>query len=275
MGEPVATGTGPSKSGLPRGLFKIHLRFKGGKDVRCPTCGRESVPDWRFFQALTPERQEWGGKTVSGLARGRDPVQQVALEWMRCAWEECQQLIIRIHDSQVEGYIDGTAAPLIKTGKWIVYPRFGEVTREIDPLVRDPYKTDYLEAAAILDTSHRMSAVLARRIMSDLLRKYGKHEQRRLTQQIDAFTSEPGHPSRLTENLHHFREVGDFGAHTQQDENETVINVDRDEAEWTLDLVDRLFDYFIVQPEKDAALRRRIGEKGKRAGRTPLDKEGS
>ena len=76
--------------------------------------------------------------------------------------------------------------------------------------------------------------------------------------------------------LHHFREVGDFGAHTQEDQEEpetTVIDVDRDEAEWTLDLVDRLFDYFIITPAKDEAIKRKVDEKGKRAGRKSLRPE--
>jgi hypothetical protein len=195
---------------------------------------------------------------------------------MRCANEECQQLLIRIHEmypepgTQVQG-----GGPAIASIYWLARPRFGEAKRTLDPLVRDPFRRDYEEAAALLDISHRMSAVLARRIMGDLLKRYAGKDQKRLTAQIDAFTEEPGHPSSLTGNLHHFREVGDFGAHTQEDQETeagepVVIDVDREEAEWTLDLVDRLFDYFIVQPAKDERIRRQVDEKGKRAGRKPL-----
>jgi hypothetical protein len=86
-----------------------------------------------------------------------------------------------------------------------------------------------------------------------------------LTAQIDAFTSEGGHPSN--------REVGDFAAHTQEDKTSAepvIIDVNRDEAEWTLDLADRLFDYFIVQPAKDEAIKRKVDDKIKRADRKPL-----
>jgi hypothetical protein len=41
----------------------------------------------------------------------------------------------------------------------------------------------------------------------------------------------------------------------------------------SLDLVDRLFDYFIVQPAKDDQIKRRMDEKINRAGRKPLRPE--
>jgi hypothetical protein len=89
--------------------------------------------------------------------------------------------------------------------------------------------------------------------------------------------------SRGTEgqsNLHHFREVGNFGAHTRhaatgrdaaaEPVEPEVIDVDRDEADGTLDLVDRLLDYFIIQPARDESIRRSIDKKLEKAGRRPL-----
>lgn len=237
--------------------------------MQCPTCGMHSPPAWEMF-----ETHRVGGY-VSGLPRARNVNHQVSLDWMRCSNELCEQLIIRVHDARPT-FPGGGPALVMRTDSWIAFPRFGEATRPIDPLVPEPYRTDYAEAAAILDISHRMSAVLSRRILGDLLKKYARKEHKRLTAQIDAFTEESGHPSSLTSNLHHFREVGDFAAHTQEDQGQagepepTVIDVDREEAEWTLDLVDRLFDYFIVQPAKDEQIKRRLDEKIERAGRNAL-----
>jgi len=87
-----------------------------------------------------------------------------------------------------------------------------------------------------------MSAVLSRRVLADLLEKYAKQTQFSLTARIDKFTADTTHPRQLRENLHHFREIADFGAHTQKDDQAAVIDVGREEAEWTLDLLDRLFD---------------------------------
>ena len=70
-----------------------------------------------------------------------------------------------------------------------------------------------------------------------------------------------------------------MSAHTQEDSEAqqsdqaaepAVVEIDHDEAEWTLDFVERLFDYFIVQPEKDKEIKARIEDKGARAGRKAL-----
>lgn len=247
------------------GIFDDATCFLGGEDVRCPTCTRESNPDWRGFETISADTPHMPQR-VFALAPGGETSAKVSLFWMRCANEDCKQLIIRIQETHAAGGGDEIANIVA----WLAFPRFGQ-TRPINSLVPEPFRTDYLEASAILDISHRMAAVLARRILGDLLKKYAGKNDKRLTGQIDAFLSEPGHPSGLTSNLHHFREVGDFAAHTQQDQtDDTIIDVDRDEAEWTLDLVDSLFDYFIVQPAKHEAIRQRMDAKIARAGRKPL-----
>lgn len=53
----------------------------------------------------------------------------------------------------------------------------------------------------------------------------------------DEFSTEIAHPSQLRENLHHFREIANFGAHTQKDDQAEILEVDRGEAEWKLDLL--------------------------------------
>jgi hypothetical protein len=229
--------------------------------MKCPSCGEHSPPAWQLFETYMTHGY------VSVLPAAENVLEEVSVAWMRCSNEECNQLVIRVHEQRLTGLI----SPILRTDSWDARPRFGGAERATEPLVPEPFRTDYAEAAAILNISPRMSAVLSRRILSDLLRKYAAKEQGRLTVQIDAFTAESGHPSGLTSNLHHFRTVGDFGAHTQEDkEDGQIIDVDHEEAEWTLDLVDRLFDYFIVQPAKDEQIKQRMDAKIERAGREPL-----
>jgi hypothetical protein len=187
------------------------------------------------------------------------------VEWMRCANPGCQQAVVRMHElhSQVE---DGEQTNWVDT--WIARPR-GD-SRPIDPLVSDPIRTDYLEAAAILDISPRMSAVLSRRILADLLEQHAGQTQFSLEGRVDGFVQDDSHPSYLRENLHHLREIANFGAHTQKDVRSEIIDVDRDEAEWTLDILDSLFDYFIVAPERNRAIREQFDKKIDAAGRKPL-----
>jgi hypothetical protein len=150
-------------------------------------------------------------------------------------------------------------------------------------------RKDYAEAHIILDDSPRMSAVLSRRILADLLKKYDGATQFGLTARINAFIGNTGHPSRLRENLHYLREIGDFGAHTQTKQSvpdpataqpdanttgtlqeEEIIDATKEEAEWTLKVVADLFDYFIVAPKTDEALRQAVDKKLLDAGRKPI-----
>jgi hypothetical protein len=56
---------------------------------------------------------------------------------------------------------------------------------------------------------------------------------------------------------------------TQTDFLDQIIDVDQHEAEWTLEIVDRLFDYFIVEPTTDREIRESIDEELREADRTP------
>jgi hypothetical protein len=64
--------------------------------------------------------------------------------------------------------------------------------------------------------------------------------------------------------------MGNFGAHTQTNDQAEVIGVSREEAEWTLVVVDRLSSYFIVTPEQDRLMREAFDKKREEAKRKPI-----
>jgi hypothetical protein len=188
------------------------------------------------------------------------------LEWMRCGNVDCKQLVIRMNL-----FRQGIRMASGETREtWFVLPRYGSTARPVDPLVPERYRADFLEAAAILDASPRMSAVMARSIMADLLAQYAKHAEFNLEDRIDAFNKITSHPRALRENLHRFREAANLGAHTKTSDQGEVIRIGREEAEWTLDLVERLFEYLIVDPAADQKMRDSIDAKIKSAGRKPI-----
>lgn len=147
-------------------------------------------------------------------------------------------------------------------------------------------KEDYLQAHVILDDAPQMSAVLSRRILSDLLKKYDNATNYGTAARIDRFVNNPHHPSRLRDNLHYLREIADFGAHTQVVKaaeatgdgptdvcwEDVVINASKEEAEWTLKVVADLFDYFIIAPAKDKVLREQFDKKIDAAGRKKISR---
>jgi hypothetical protein len=97
----------------------------------------------------------------------------------------------------------------------------------VDELVRDPFAKDFREACLILDDSPRMSSVLSRRILADLLEQYANLTDYKVATRIDKFIADITHPSRLRDNLHYLREIGDFSAHTMKDDQGRMDPEDR------------------------------------------------
>ena len=191
------------------------------------------------------------------------------IEWMQCANAKCRQIVVQAYEQHVFW------AGGIGTGpsqKWFAVPRRAS-GRQVHPSVLSSDKDLaqlYSEASLILDISPRASAVLSRRVLADLLKKYADRNEYGLAARIDRFNEDLSHPSGLRDNLHYLREIGDFAAHAQEDDQANIVHVEREEAEWALDIVDRLFDYFVVTPARDAALRAKMDEKLDATGRKSI-----
>jgi hypothetical protein len=80
----------------------------------------------------------------------------------------------------------------------------------------------------------------------------------------------------VKQNLDHLREIGNFGAHQQTDKNTGgILDIGQEEAEWTLDVIDGLFEYFIVARERDERRRSEMDKRLEKAGRPPIKKRES
>jgi hypothetical protein len=234
--------------------------------MKCPTCGENTPDDWKGLVV----RPQWSVSSETEYDIEGPDQRRLHFDWMQCANDQCGQVVVRAHETRPTGFlVDST--PEETTDTWMVHPRHG--TRPLDPLIaeREPdLARDYAEAVAILDTSHRMSAVLSRRILADLLEKYAGQDAYGLTDRINAFIADNSHPYPLRQNLHYLREIADFSAHTQTNDQLERLDASQEEAEWTLSIVERLFDYFIVAPEKDRKLREGMDAKLEAADRKPI-----
>ncbi|MDO8613193.1 MAG: DUF4145 domain-containing protein [Dehalococcoidia bacterium] len=203
---------------------------------------------------------------------GEIPIERlIAGRWLDCL--ECHHVLVRFTQIRRQPSRDKLPRDFEILGEesWLVIPRHSarSVHAEVGKAV--PYLARlYQEAASILDESPSASAVLSRRVLADLLKKYAKREEFGLPDRINKFNEDTSHPSGLRENLHHLREIANFGAHTQEDDQASIVDVDRHEAEWTLDLVDRLFDYFIITPARDKEMRAKMDKKIDAVGRKPI-----
>lgn len=242
--------------------------------MKCPVCGEHSPDSWRFLDLpyTGTTSQELGGSPQLGLDGIFDRTDdkwrtRVSVDFMRCANNTCGELVMRVHES-TRTFMGGV--PIPSSEVWIVRPRGGDASRPVDSLVPSEFRRDFEEAAIILDRSPRMAAVLARRLLADLLERYAGRTEYGLAARIDEFNKDERQPAGLRKNLHILREMGDFSAHTQKDDQAEIIDVDRDEAKWTLDVIERLFDHFIVTPAQDEKIRKGMEEKMEQADRRPI-----
>lgn len=78
----------------------------------------------------------------------------------------------------------------------------------------------------------------------------------------------PGFPSHLAKSVDAIRNIGNFSAHPSKSKSTgEIVPVEPHEAEWTLDVLESLFDFFYVQPailaRKRDALNAKLAEIGK------------
>jgi hypothetical protein len=65
-----------------------------------------------------------------------------------------------------------------------------------------------------------------------------------------------------------FKNIGNFAAHPVKSKSTSeIVDVEVEEAEWNLDVLELLFDFYYVQPariaQKREALNAKLGEAGK------------
>jgi hypothetical protein len=229
------------------------------REMKCPFCNHDIPPRWQKFAITTNEHGEPLQYPQTELTVGLPDITlkngdiseyatTVRITWMVCSNDACHRMLVLASQVWHHPEIPVTDQDF---KSWYAIPT-NPFERQPDPLVGDPYRTDYIEAACILKDSPRMSSVLSRRILQDLLEQFAGRIEYKLEDRIDNFIADAQYPSTLKENLHHLRDIANFSAHTKTDKaTGEIIDVDRDEAEWTLEVLDGLFDYFIVAPEKN------------------------
>ena len=248
--------------------------------MKCPCCGWQVQPSWQKLWAITDNDDKPLPKPIAEVKlgyvdlrfkTGESYSQQImfAAWWMQCPNVACQEVLLMVgrrHDT-----ISSIDQQNFKI--WYAIPK-KLPPRPVAPEVPEPYKSDYIEAARILEDSPRMSAVLSRRILTDLLAEYANLKGYKLSKQTEKVAADATYPTPLRDNVEHFREIADFGAHTQKDETGAIIDVTPEEAEWTLELLDGFFDYFIVARERDKKRRTNFDKKVEQAGRKSIVKPG-
>jgi hypothetical protein len=198
----------------------------------CPHCKVASHEDWNLV-AEGPLIIEGG--------------QGIGIEYMICP--ECKKPIIKWFSASAiddEFDTDDDGEYIISDSR-IVYPLSNETGLSYD--IPDKYKEDFFEALSLVSQSPKASAALSRRLLQTLLMEEGKIKDESLSKQIEKFCSRQDIPPILSESVHAIRAVGNFAAHPMKDKNTgEIVQVEPGEAEWSLDVLRGLFDYFFIQP---------------------------
>lgn len=174
---------------------------------------------------------------------------------------ECSRFVAELRTVSADGSEE--------LSRHLVWPQHAvrPVPAEVEPRFADNYK----EAAATLGISPKASAALSRRCLQDALREKTKVKHANLDREIQEVIDSGSAPSWLAQNLDAVRVVGNFAAHPIKSENTgEVVDVEPGEAEFLLDVLDGLFDFYFVSPERAKKQRDALDAKLQDAGKPPL-----
>lgn len=139
------------------------------------------------------------------------------------------------------------------------------------PEVPAQFAADYKEAAAVVALSPKASAALSRRCLQHLLRDKAGVKKADLAKEIEEVITSKSLPSHLTDAIDAVRNIGNFAAHPiKSTASGEVVDVEPGEAEWTLDVLDGLFDFYFVQPALLQKRRDALNAKLAAAGKPPV-----
>lgn len=129
---------------------------------------------------------------------------------------------------------------------------------------------DYAEACLVIPDSPKASAALSRRCLQNILREKAGRTERDLAKQIQGVLDSNQLPSYLADDLDAVRNIGNFAAHPIKSKNTgEVLPVESGEAEWNLDVIESLFDFYFVAPDRAQARRDALNQKLRDAGKKP------
>jgi hypothetical protein len=137
--------------------------------------------------------------------------------------------------------------------------------------VPDAIAKDYAEACLVLPDSPKASAALSRRCLQHLLTEIAKAKGKDLFDQIEDVIQNGKLSSQISENLDAVRVVGNFAAHPIKSKSTgEIVEVEPHEAEWNLEVLESLFDFYCVQPAIAKKKKDAFNQKMIAAGKPPM-----
>lgn len=233
-----------------------------GITATCPHCG----VDVQFVPAVVEDAQaghqgriDYVFYRVSDVVEGAPDRLQVRAS--RCPRAECGRLVVEIQ------YTKKTFGKWQEAEAYLVYPRKSS-RKPVSPQVPNALRADYEEACLVLPYSAKASAALSRRCLQALLQEKGFSEHD-LNGQIDKAL--PSLPGDLAGMLDAVRTIGNFAAHSIKSKSSgEIIEVEPGEAEWSVEVLEALFEHYYERPSRITAKKEALNRKLQDAGKPPL-----
>ena len=207
--------------------------------MQCPYC-LENFSDWDYDH----------------IKLRKDVLGDWGIQYWTCPNQECSKLIVQI----IKGSYSW--AHLISVhGGYYVKPL--AISRKLLPdYISEDFSSDYYEACSVLQLSPKASAALSRRCLQYILREKWWYNQKDLVDQIQAAIDGKTLPSHITESIDAIRTIWNFSAHPIKNKSSwEITDVESGEAEWNLDTLEALFDYYFIQPEQVRLKREALNQK--------------
>ena len=218
------------------------------EDLHCPWCGTVVNVSWDEKNLKVPC---WSFKVAS------------------CP--SCKEILIKLK-IPVRPVFSDVAASFV-TGdrefdEFFIYPK-NPIRRQFAKPIPDELSKDYQEAATILNDSPNASAALSRRCLDHLLQRKAGGTGKNLSDDIDKVLQSGVLPPNLSERIDAIRQIGKFGAHPLKSTNTgQIIDVEPDEAEWSLDILKDLLEFYYVtqvqHEQKMESLNAKLDDAGKK-----------
>jgi hypothetical protein len=143
-------------------------------------------------------------------------------------------------------------------------------TRPIPAEVPEPYRQDFKESVSVLSFSPKASAAISRRLLQMILREHAGTTKKDLYDQIEEIITSNKVPPYISDDLHAVRNIGNIAAHAMKSTNTgEIVDVEPGEAEWNLDGLESLFEFYFVAPARSAKRAAALHEKLKDIGKAP------
>lgn len=205
---------------------------------QCPHC---KTPN-RFEAAISNQ----GLNMTSNLIIHDQNNRQVELRMCRCT--NCGKVIIFFDDS-------------------MIYP-IGASRPHCPQQVPEDIASDYTEACLVESYSKKAATALARRCLQNILHNQGIIKKN-LNDEIDEAIKKL--PTYLGRAIDAVRTIGNFATHPIKYEHTSeIVEVEEGEAEWTLNVLEQLFDFYYVAPDELEVKRQSLNVKLKAAGKPEL-----